>query len=134
MSKMVRAFTGKDAAQSFANLIIRSIMLGIGLTAINDLLNGDDDDYAALSDYVKENNYCIAIGDGNFIKIPKGRVLSVIASAYTRSKKMIAGDDDAWDGYLKTFMSQVTPVDNISRTIFSPFKDIATNKIGRAHV
>lgn len=126
-SKMVRAYTGKDAAQSWVNLIVRSIMLGIGVTALNDLLHDDDEDYQNLSDYVKENNYVLSFGDGNFLKIPKGRVVSVFGGAYLRSKWYSQGDEDAWEGYLSSIASAVTPVDNFTRTIFSPITDIKTN-------
>ena len=126
-SKMVRAYTGKDAAQSWVNLIVRSIMLGLAASALNDLLNDDDEDYKNLSDYVKENNYVIALGDGDFIKIPKGRVASVIGGAYLRAKWYMEGDEDAFEGWISNIASQVTPVDNFSRTIFSPLTDISTN-------
>jgi hypothetical protein len=126
-SKMVRAYTGKDAAQSWVNLIVRSVMLGIAATALNDLLHDDDEDYNNLSDYVKENNYVLSFGDGNFLKIPKGRVVSVFGGAYLRSKWYAQGDEDAWEGYLSNIASAVTPVDNFTRTIFSPITDIKTN-------
>ena len=126
-SKMVRAYTGKDAAQSWINLIVRSVMLGIAATALNDLLHDDDEDYNNLSDYVKENNYVLSFGDGNFLKIPKGRVVSVFGGAYLRSKWYAQGDEDAWEGYLSNTASAVTPVDNFTRTIFSPITDIKTN-------
>ena len=124
---MVRAYTGKDAAQSWINLIVRSVMLGIAATALNDLLHDDDEDYNNLSDYVKENNYVLSFGDGNFLKIPKGRVVSVFGGAYLRSKWYAQGDEDAWEGYLSNIASAVTPVDNFTRTIFSPITDIKTN-------
>lgn len=126
-SKMVRAYTGKDAAQSWVNLIVRSVMLGIAATALNDLLHDDEEDYNNLSDYVKENNYVLSFGDGNFLKIPKGRVVSVFGGAYLRSKWYAQGDEDAWEGYLSNIASAVTPVDNFTRTIFSPITDIKTN-------
>ena len=126
-SKMVRAYTGKDAAQSWINLIVRSVMLGIAATALNDLLHDDDEDYNNLSDYVKENNYVLSFGDGNFLKIPKGRVVSVFGGAFLRSKWYAQGDEDAWEGYLSSIASAVTPVDNFTRTIFSPITDIKTN-------
>ena len=126
-SKMVRAYTGKDAAQSWVNLIVRSIMLGIGASALNDLLHDDDEDYNNLSDYVKENNYVLSFGDGNFLKVPKGRVESVFGGAYLRSKWYMQGKEDAWEGYLSSIASAVTPVDNFTRTIFSPITDIKTN-------
>lgn len=126
-SKMWRSYVGKEAAQSWINLIIRSLLLGIGMTALNDLLNGDDEEYEDLSDYVKEQNYVIALGDGDFLKIPKGRVTSVFGGAFLRGKRYANGDADAWEGYWDSVKSAVTPVDNFTRTIFSPFTDISTN-------
>ena len=128
-SKMWRSYVGKEAAQSWINLIIRSLLLGIGMTALNDLLNGDDEEYEDLSDYVKEQNYVIALGDGDFLKIPKGRVTSVFGGAFLRGKRYANGDADAWEGYWDSVKSAVTPVDNFTRTIFSPFTDISTNTV-----
>lgn len=127
-SKMVRAYTGKDAAQSYVNLIIRSVMLGVGMAALNDLMNDDDEDYQNLSDYVKETNYVLSLGDGEFLKIPKGRVVGVFGEVYLRSKWYLQGDKKAYDGLLKSLSQQVTPVDNFSRTIFSPIMDLKNNK------
>lgn len=126
-SKMVRAYTGKDAARSLANLIVRSVILGVGLSALNDIMNDDDDDYNDLSDYVKENNYVISLGGGDFLKIPKGREAGIIGEIYLRSKRATKGDENAWEGYVGNILSAVTPVDNFTRTIFSPFMDIKTN-------
>lgn len=126
-SKMVRAYTGKDAARSLANLIVRSVILGVGLSALNDIMNDDDDDYNDLSDYVKENNYVISLGGGDFLKIPKGREAGIIGEIYLRSKRATQGDENAWEGYVGNILSAVTPVDNFTRTIFSPFMDIKTN-------
>lgn len=126
-SKMVRAYTGKDAAKSWINLIIRSVILGIGATALNDLLNDDDEDYQNLSDYVKQSNYVLALGDGQFLKIPKGRENGFIGELYLRAKRSANGDANAWEGVFESFISNLTPTDNFTRTIFSPFVDISTN-------
>ena len=126
-SKMWRAYTGKDAARSLANLIIRTAILGVGLSALNDLLNGDDEEYENLSDYVKEQNYVIALGGGDFLKIPKGREAGIVGEIYLRTKRALNGDENAWEGYVSNILSSVTPTDNVTRTIFSPFTDIATN-------
>ena len=126
-SKMWRAYTGKDAARSLANLIMRTAILGVGLSALNDLLNGDDEEYENLSDYVKEQNYVIALGGGDFLKIPKGREAGIVGEIYLRTKRALNGDENAWEGYVSNILSSVTPTDNVTRTIFSPFTDIATN-------
>lgn len=126
-SKLVRAFTGKDAAQSWVNLIVRAAMLGIGATMLNDLLNGDDEDYEDLSDYVKESNYVIKLGDGEFLKIPKGRVSSVLGGIYLRGKRSANGESDAWEGFISDALSQVSPVDSATRFIWSPVTDVKNN-------
>lgn len=126
-SKMWRSYTGENGKKAWVSLIIRSLILGIGATALNDLLNGDDEEYENLSDYVKEQNYVIALGGGDFLKIPKGRVIGVFGNAFLRGKRYAQGETDAWEGYFDSVMSSVTPVDNFTRTIFSPITDVQTN-------
>lgn len=126
-SKLVRTVFGKKNVSQWIQLIVRSLLLGIGLTALNDLLNGDDEDYKAVSLRDKENYYLFNIGDGQFLKLPKGRVLSVLGSLYLRGKESAKGNANAWDGYLESAASAVSPVDNFTRTIFSPLTDAATN-------
>ena len=126
-SKMWRSYTGENGKKAWVSLIIRSLILGIGATALNDLLNGDDEEYENLSDYVKEQNYVIALGGGDFLKIPKGRVIGVFGNAFLRGKRYAQGETDAWEGYFDSVISSVTPVDNFTRTIFSPITDVQTN-------
>lgn len=125
-SKLVRTIFSKKSATEWGKLILKALILGVGLTALNYLLNGDDDDYKALSMRDKENYYLFKVGD-TFLKLPKGRVLSVFGSLYLRGKESAEGNANAWDGYLSSVASQVSPVDNMTRTIFSPLTDAATN-------
>ena len=127
-SKMWRAYTGEDGWKQWIILIVKSLILGVAATALNDILNDDDEEYEGLSDYIKEQNYVVALGDGDFLKIPKGRVLSVFGSAFLRGRRYAKGDEKAWEGYFDSVLSSVTPVDNITRTIFSPITDVSTNK------
>jgi hypothetical protein len=127
-SKVWRAyFTAENGKKQWISLIIKSLILGVGITALNDLLNDDDEEYESLSDYVKEQNYVLGLGGGDFLKIPKGRVVSVFGSAFLRGKRYAQGDSEAWKGYFDTVTSAVTPVDNITRNIFSPITDVQTN-------
>lgn len=126
-SKMVRSYMGENGKKEWVALIIKSLILGIGATALNDLMNDDDEEYEGLSDYVKEQNYLFGLGDGDFLKLPKGRVASVFGGLWLRGKRYAEGDEDAWNDYAKSIASAVTPVDNFTRTIFSPFTDIQTN-------
>lgn len=126
-SKMVRSYMGENGKKEWVALIIKSLILGIGATALNDLMNDDDEEYEGLSDYVKEQNYLLGLGGGDFLKLPKGRVASVFGSLWLRGKRYAEGDEDAWKDYFKSVASAVTPVDNFTRTIFSPITDIQTN-------
>ena len=42
--------------------------------------------------------------------------------------KMAKGEDADWLGYAENVVSQVTPVENLTRTVFSPFMDVANNR------
>lgn len=125
-SKLYRTVVGKKAAREWMELILKALILGIGVTALNDLLNGGDEEYESLSIRDKENYYLFKIGD-SFLKIPKGRVVSVFGSLYLRGKEMAKGNENAWDGYLSSVSSAVSPIDSFTRTIFSPLSDAATN-------
>lgn len=125
-SKLIRTLTGARTAKEISILVFKIAVVGIIPHLINDLMYDDDEDYEQLRDTDKENNFLFKVGD-KFIKIPKGRVVSVFAGTVNRTKDMFEGENDAWDGYLKNVMQQVTPVESFSRTIFSPFSDVKNN-------
>lgn len=132
-AKMGRSFLMGEGGTSWLNLIMRALVLGIGAAALNDLLNDDEEEYQKLSTFVKESNYIICLGDGTMIKIPKGRVVSVFGSISLRSKEFFEEGADgeafkkAFKGYGRFVANQVSPADTMSRNIFSPIHDIATN-------
>ena len=121
-------FTSGHVIGALASLLTKAILLGIAPAIINAALLDDDEDYEKLRDTDKENNILIKIGETSFLKIPRGRVASVIGGLYLRTKRFTEGDDKAFDGYLANVTSQVTPVDSMSRTIFSPIIDVKTNR------
>lgn len=121
-------FTSKHIVGALASLLTKAILLGVAPAIINAALLDDDDDYEKLRDTDKENNILIKIGETSFLKIPRGRVASVIGGLYLRTKRFTEGDDKAFEGYLDNVTSQVTPIDSASRTIFSPIIDVTTNR------
>lgn len=125
-SKLIRTVTSVRTARSLSVLLAKVALVGLLPQLFNQLLYDDDEDYKNLRNADKENNYLFKVGK-TFIKIPKGRVSSVLAGIVNRTTETVKGDKDAWDGYLSNVVSQVTPVDNMSRTIFSPFMDIKNN-------
>ena len=125
-SKMIRNITSIRSAREFASLALKAALVGVAPMVLNMLMYEDDEDYKNLRDADKENNFLFKVGD-TFVKIPRGRVASVIGGLVNRSKTTIEGEDADWAGYVKNIMQQVTPVDSMSRTIFSPFSDVANN-------
>lgn len=125
-SKMIRTVTSARTARQISGLLVKVAIMGIVPQLLNQLMYDDDEDYALLNDRDKENYYLFKIGK-KFLKIPKGRVNSLFAGLTMRAGQKSKGETPDWKGYGANLLSQVTPVDSMSRTIFSPFKDLATN-------
>lgn len=125
-SKMIRNITSIRSAKEFGTLALKAALVGVAPMVLNMLMYEDDEDYQNLRDNDKENNFLFKVGD-TFVKIPRGRVASVIGGLVNRGKSAAEGEDVDWAGYVENIMQQVTPVDSMSRTIFSPFADVANN-------
>lgn len=133
LSKLYRNFReplregdAKAIVKAYVSLIVKCVILGIAPMALNNLLYRDDEEYEDVRSTDKENNYLFKVGK-TWIKIPKGRFVSVIAGLANRTQEEIEGDAD-WSNYFKNVMSQVTPVENFTRPIWQPFIDAANNK------
>lgn len=122
------AFTGGHWVRGMAWLITKAAIIGIAPMLLNSLMYDDDEEYEKLRETDKENNFLIKTADGTFIKIPRGRLASVIGGLYNRGDKIAKGEDAELAGYASNIVTQVTPVENVSRTIFSPLFDVKNNK------
>jgi hypothetical protein len=118
---------GKTAKGRRLNLLVRLAVFAVATTAFNGFMNDDDEDYKNLSDYTKQANFVIPMGDGKFLKIPKDRLQAVVSSVYLRAKASAEGDEHAWKGMGGFVVGQVTPIDNFSRPLWEPIKDVKTN-------
>lgn len=129
-SKIVRNVNdARKSVKGIITLLIKCILIGMVPMAINSLIYDDDEDYAQLRENDKENNYLIKLPNGTFIKIPRGRVASVLAGAYNRTSQVIKGEDVDWGEYLENVSTQVSPVDGgVPRDILSPIRDVLANK------
>lgn len=91
-------------------------LLTIGLFQLLLLaLHGDDEEYKALSDTVKDNYWVLfKVGPGKWVKVPKPRELGMIyGSAFERAWRQLAQDDPAaWHGFREAVLKNVFP--NIS--------------------
>ena len=120
------AFSSDNVVKALSTLLVKVAIVGLAPMLANLLMYGDDEDYENLREADKENNFLIKAGD-TFVKIPRGRVASVIGGVLNRSVSAAQGKDADIGDFASNVINQVTPVQNFSRTIASPFFDIANN-------
>ena len=128
MDKFFRNFSGENGARGFVGAVSKAVTIGMLPAILNHLLFGDDDEYEALPNYVKDNYYLFQTSEGEFIRIPKGRMISVLGSAARRSLELASGEEDAFEGYLKNASDQIGASNPLKENIFSPIIQAVNNE------
>lgn len=118
-SKAVRTVTETRGFSNWARLIGKAALFGVAPTFLNALLYGDDDEWDDLKDRDKDVNYLFKIKDGLWLKIPKGRTLSVLGMAADRLVDLIKGEDVDWLGFITTAIDQSAPANPLTNNIAS---------------
>lgn len=91
--KLIRRVTETRGGREWAKLIGRAALLGIAPTLINALLYHDDEEWDDLRDSDKDTNYMFKLKDGIWLKIPKGRELSLLGITADRVADAVQGKD-----------------------------------------
>ncbi len=78
--------------------VTSAVISALFVISANAVLGGKDE-YEKLSDYVKNNYYCIYIGNGKFIRIPKARELDMLESALERLGEVILYGNEGGDAF-----------------------------------
>ena len=132
LSKFIRNFTGQNGAKGFTHALVKAVEFGVAPALFNELVFGSgddkDEDYDALPDYVKDNYYLFKYGDNKFIRIPKGRALSVFGSGARRTLEYMNGEKDAFDGYLTNTWNQIGINNPEESFLFTPIMQAKNNK------
>ena len=119
-----------NGLKGWLGLAAKCAIAGLPAVLLNHLLWDDDEEYAELSDYVKENYYVVAkYGDGKFVRIPKGRTLAVIQNGFEQIGNALTGDDEVDFGrFFDLFVSNLAPNNPIDNNIIAPIKQAVENK------
>lgn len=101
--KFARWLTADDAPQSarktaVAKRVFAYVAVSAALGAIMWYINGDDEEkkrnYAQLSNYTKNNFWCIPLGDGEYFTIPKPREIGVLSSLFETLLERYANENE----------------------------------------
>lgn len=128
LSKQIRNLSGQNGIKGYTNLLVKATLLGVAPSMLNHLLLGDDDEYEKLPDYVKDTYYLFKIGDDKFLRIPKGRVLSIFGSAARRTLEYSEGNEEAFKGFGDTVVNQMAPNNPLSDNILAPIVQASKNE------
>ena len=118
-------------AKGLANTMLKYSLAGASMIALMSWAWDDDEDYEELSDYVKNNYYILGkYGDGQFIRIPKGRTNAVIESLLGNGLGLMQGDISLQDAITDTFSvieNNIAPTTFSEANLFSTLKQVYTN-------
>lgn len=118
-----------NGLKGVVQLIGKTMVAGLPALILNHLLWGDDEEYEELSDYVKDNYYVVAkYGDGNFVRIPKGRTAAVIQKAFEQMENLITGDDEVdFGSFFELVISNLAPNNPLDNNIIAPIAQAMSN-------
>ena len=121
--KMIRRVTETKGGREWAKLVGRAVVLGIAPTLLNALLYHDDEEWDDLRDSDKDTNYMFKLKDGIWLKIPKGRELSLLGITADRVSDAVQGRDVDLIATLNTMGNQVAPANPLTSNIASALVD-----------
>ena len=118
-----------EGVKGWAKLAAKVAVAGLPSILLNHLLWDDDEEYAELSDYVKQNYYIVAkYGDGKFVRIPKGRALAVIQNAFEQMENLVTGNDDVdLDAFGELVLSNLAPSNPLENNLIAPISQAMKN-------
>lgn len=102
------------------------IALGALMVAINHGNEEKERDYATLSTYTKNNYFCIPLGDGKFLTIPKPREIAVPSSFSSAALEYAwNSNENAFDDFGEYAIDMVAPpiADNLATAVWKLFTE-----------
>jgi hypothetical protein len=119
-----------NGIKGWLGLATKFAVAGLPALLLNNLVWEDDEDYEELSEYVKDNYYVVAkYGDGNFVRIPKGRMVAVIQDAIEQVSNALTGDDEAdFANVIELALNNVAPNNPINNNILAPIMQVINNE------
>lgn len=102
LDKFVRVFTETKGAKQWLGLVGKAALFGITPGILNELIYREDDEWDDMRQSDKDTNYMFKLKDGLWLKIPKGRALSIFGMLGGRGMNIAQGDYEDFADFLKT--------------------------------
>ena len=119
-----------NGLKGWMQLATKCAIASVPIYILNSMLWDDDEEYEELSDYVKQNYYVVAkFGDGSFVRIPKGRTLSVIQNAFEQTMNGLTGNDEVdLASFTQLAITNLAPNNPFEDNILAPIVQVANNE------
>lgn len=121
--KLVRTISGEKTAQEWARLAAHAAVIGIVPAVINALIWGDDEEWDELNSRDKDVYYLFKVGEGTWLKLPKGRAASLFGMAVNIAADAIRGNSLDLKERAGTAISQVAPANPLEENILKAWFD-----------
>ena len=132
LDKAIRNITGQNGVKGVTSVVVKGAAFSVLPSILNHLLFGlgddKDEEYDALPDYIKDNYYLIKLENGQFMRIPKGRISAVFGSLARRTIETAEGETDAFEGYAKNSWDQIGVGDLGGNNILAPIMQAKRNE------
>lgn len=115
--KFIRNATETRSVKAAGSLILKAALMGIAPALLNALAYRDDDEWDDIPANTKANYYLIKIGNGYWIKIPKGRAIAVLSTAAVYGKEKLDGEDVKFSDVFEVIKSNIAPTDIFNQNI-----------------
>ena len=115
--KFIRNATETRSVKAAGSLILKAALMGIAPALLNALAYRDDDEWDDIPANTKSNYYLIKIGNGYWIKIPKGRAIAVLSTAAVYTQEKQKGEDVKFSDVFEVIKSNIAPTDIFNQNI-----------------
>ena len=116
-----------NKGKAFVKLATKAAFFSIAPAILNELLLHGDKDYDELEDSVKNSNYIFKIG-GKLIKIPKGRLNSIISTPF---RQFASGDPMSLKEYRDFALDQIGPNNPLTSNAIYPLIQVSLGFNGK---
>lgn len=121
--KLIRIVAETKGIKDWLILIGKAAVFGAAPRLLNELLCGDEEDWDEIKERDKDIYYLIPKGDGEWIKINRGRTIAVIATFADAIFDVATEGETDIAGKFETAMSQVGPTNPLVENIARPLID-----------